>query len=288
MELMNRGIMDGWESPIKKMVVFGESHTVGISATSRDLGWAEVLKTLIDTFQSKPVEFINRGLGADIFSKACPLYEDYEGKRPIGVERYRKHVIEEQPDLIIISVGYNDIRAGTPLAAFRKEFETMLKEMKAETDALIVVLNTYTILGEGYANKTGGSISGTQWNKGTREIQTLYNLMLNDVSADMGLIFSDIYGSQVRAPWTFCTPDGTGDLHANDLGHRLIAHRIFETLATHCSFLSLAPLAARKKIGQSPWRHGARSPEAKLISDFYPKSPELNKYKVKPEKKTRK
>jgi len=276
---MNRGIDDRRDTPIGKMVAFGESHTVGVSATSSERGWAGVLKTLIDTFQDNPVELINRGLGADILSTACPLYAEYEGKRPIGVERYRKHVIEENPDLILISFGYNDVRAGTPLAAFRSDFETMIKAFKAETDALIIVLNTYAILGEGYANKSGGTMSGTEWDKGTREVQTLYNLMLHDVSGDYGLIFSDIYGSLVRAPWTLCSPDGTGDLHANDLGHRLIAHRIFEDLATMCSFLSIAPQAARKKEGKSPWRYGADSPEAKLIADFYPESPVLDTYR---------
>lgn len=282
---MNRGISDRRDTPIGRMVVFGESHTVGVSATRPELGWAEILKGLIDTFQTKPVELVNRGLGADILSAACPLYPEYEGKRPIGIERYHKHVIDEQPDLIIVSFGYNDIRAGTPLAAFRSDFETMIKAFKAETEALIVVLNTYAILGEGYTNKSGGTIAGSAWDKGTRETQTLYNLMLHDVSEDQGVIFSDIYSSQVRAPWTFCSPDGTADIHANDLGHRLIANRIFEDLATRCSFLSIAPQAARKKTGKSPWRYGPKSEEAKLIADFYPSSPALDTYKKKPSKR---
>ena len=285
---MNRGIDDRRKTTLKKMVVFGESHAVGASATMREYGWAEVLKQLIDTFQDKPVELVNRGLGADILSKACPLYADYEGKRPIGVERYRKHVIEENPDLVIISFGYNDVRAGTPIAAFRKDLETMVKDIQAETKSLIVLMNTYAIPDNGYENSSGGSISGSSWDKANRESQTLYNLMLNDVAVDYDLLFADVHGAQVRSPWTFCSPGGTDDIHANDLGHRLIAHRLFEALATQCSFLSIQTQKARRKVGKSPWRHGASSPEAELIAEFYPRSPELSLYKKRPVKRPKK
>ena len=280
---MNRGIDDRRDAELKKIVVFGESHAVGASATEQSLGWAAVLKDLIDTFQDSPVDLINRGLGADILSKSSPLYAEYEGKRPIGIERYQKHIIEESPDLVIISFGYNDMRAGTPLEAFRKDLETIIKKIKSETDALIVLMNTYAIPPDGYQNAEGGA-----WDQGNRESHTLYNLMLNDVAEDHSLLFADIHSSQVRSPWTFCTPDGTGDMHANDLGHRLIAHSIFNVLATKCSFLSLKTLKARKKAGKSPWRYGPSSAEAALIAEFYPDSPEIAKFKKKPAKRSRK
>lgn len=282
---MNRGIDDRLDTPIGRMVVFGESHAVGASATERDLGWAAVLKQLIDTFQAEPVELLNHSLGADVLSTACPIYADYEGKRPIGIERYRKHVIEPEPDLVIISYGYNDLRAGTPLEDFKRDLDTIIKDIKAETEALIVLMNTYAIPVSGYENASGGSVTGKHWDKGTRETHTLYNLMLHDTAEDQACLFADVHGAQVRAPWTFCSPDGTDDIHANDLGHRLIAHRIFEVLATRCSFLSVAPQANRKKVGKSPWRYGASSPEAKLIADFYPDSGEVAKFKKKPGRK---
>ncbi|HAA73602.1 TPA: hypothetical protein DCE37_00575 [Candidatus Latescibacteria bacterium] len=285
---MNRGINDLREEPIKRLVLFGESHTVGASATKRALGWGEILREQIDASQSGSIELINRGLGADILSKSSPIYETYEGKRPIGIERYRKHIIEEKPDVVIISFGYNDMRSGTPLDDFRADLETIVKDVKKETDALIALLNTYAIPTPGYENESGGSVSGNSWNKGSRESHTLYNLMLNDLAEDHSLLFVDIYSTQVRSPWTFCSPDGSGDIHANDLGHRLIANRIFEALATRCSFLSVEAQKARQKTGKSPWRHGPSSPEAKLIAEFYPDSPEIAKFKKKPAKRAKK
>ena len=82
--------------PFKKMITLGESHTSGISATRREWGWAPLLKDLIDQFQKEPVALKNHGIGGDILSKDCPVYKDsYQGKRPIAIERYQKHVIEE-------------------------------------------------------------------------------------------------------------------------------------------------------------------------------------------------
>ena len=239
-------------------------------------------------FQEKPVQLINASLGADVLSTSCPLYAEYQGNRPIGIERYRKHVIDKNPDLLIISYGYNDVRAGTPIDDFRRDLETMLKAIVNETDALIVLMNTYAIPTPGYTSKSGGSISGSSWDKGNRETHTLYNLLLNDVAEEQGHLFVDVHSTQVRSPWTCCSPDGSDDIHANDLGHRLIAHRLFEALAPQCSFLSLKPQKARKKVGRSPWRYGTDSPETQLIADFYPDSPELTKYKKKPARRSRK
>ena len=92
------------------MVTLGESHTVGASATQRQFAWPFVLKHLIDTFQAEPVELVNRGLGGDILSTACPHYRHLHGRCPIGLERYRRHLIDEQPDLAIISYGTGSAR----------------------------------------------------------------------------------------------------------------------------------------------------------------------------------
>ncbi len=128
---------DYWSKPFRKLVTLGESHTAGISATRRERGWAAVLKTLIDEFQERPVAFVNQGLGADILSPACPMYAEYRSWRPIGLERYRKHVIAERPDLVIVSYGYNDMRGGTPVAAFARDLHAMVTDLKHRLPGVI-------------------------------------------------------------------------------------------------------------------------------------------------------
>lgn len=285
---MNRGINDLRDKEAKTIVVFGDSHAAGTSASASEMTWPEILKDLIDVFQDNPVDLINNSLSADVLSKSSPMYEDYEGKRPIGIERYEKHIIDPDPDIVILSYGYNDLRSGTPIDDFRKDFETVLKSIKSSTEALIIVLNIAAIPSEGYENTTGGTDTGKSWDHGTRETHTLYNLMLNDVAEDQKVVFVDVHSAQVRAPWTFCSTDGKGDNHANDLGHRLIAHRVFETLATRCSFMSVKPQKTMKKATSKTWRYNKESREAEQIADFYPDSPEVARHKKKPTKKAKK
>ena len=91
---MTTATKDYRSEPARRLVTFGEGHTVGISATRWEDGWVAILKRLIDRFQDEPVELVNRGIGADVLSKACPIYAEYRGRRPIGIERYRRRVIE--------------------------------------------------------------------------------------------------------------------------------------------------------------------------------------------------
>ena len=265
--------------PVSRLVTFGESHTVGISATRSEDGWPAILKRLIDRFQDESVELINRGIGADVLSKACPIYEEYRGRRPIGIERYRRHVIEERPDLVVVSFGYNDMRAGTPIDAFESDLRTVVEAIQREIQALVVLMDTYAIPGAGHAGRTGGTIAGSLWDRGTPEVQAAYNRMLANVAGSTGLVFARVFESQDGAPWTFCSPDGTEDIHANDLGHRLIANRVFEALASQCSFLSIKAQRDRERSGKSPWRYGGASQEAALIADFYPGSPDVAQFR---------
>ncbi|MBT3602365.1 MAG: SGNH/GDSL hydrolase family protein [Candidatus Latescibacteria bacterium] len=147
-----------------------------------------------------------------------------------------------------------------------------------KTNSLIVLLNTYFIPGKGYRNQTGGTLAGEVWNRGTSEIQLRYNQAIQKTAQKNGCLLADVHEAQKDANWTFCSPSGEEDIHANDLGHQLIANKIFETLATQCSCLSIKSLRDREETGKSPWRNGPRSLEASLIRDFYPDSSYINQY----------
>jgi len=267
---------DRHQNPFRRMVTFGESHTVGIAATKRAYGWPVRLKALIDRFQEAPVTLVNRGIGADIVSKACPIYPEYAGRRPIAIERYRKHVIEEAPDLVVISFGYNDMRAGTPLEAFVPDMDRIVSDIRNETESVVVLLDLYFIPGLGYEDMTGGTIDGSAWNRESREAHVAYNSAIGDLAARHDIILAPVYNAMGDAEWLFCAPSGKGDIHAIDLGHQVSANCVFEALATNCGALARKPLADRERIGKSPWRKEPGSPteplspEARLKADFYP------------------
>ena len=270
---------DHRSKPFRKMVTIGESHTSGISATREEWGWAPVVKGLIDQFQDKPVTLLNHGIGGDILSPSCPIYAEFRGRRPIGLERYEKHVIDPKPDLVIISYGYNDLRGGTPAAAFERDLNTMVGDVRKRTRAVIVLLSTYFCPEAGLRHRTGGTEDGSAWDRGGPRVQARFNQILRRTARAHDVLFADVHAAQAGAEWLICTPSGKGDIHANDLGHRIIANRIFEVLATNCSGLSLKAQRDRRRVGKSPWRYQPWQPgapcrwEDKLIRDFYPEHP---------------
>ena len=59
--------------------------------------------------------------------------------------------------------------------------------------------------------------------------------MISEVAKSSDCLFADMLSANGETDW-MVHYDGC---HANDLGHRIIANRIFEVLAQNCSCLSL-------------------------------------------------
>ena len=262
---------DRWSQPFRRMVAFGESHVTGISATRPEYGWVSLVKGLIDRFQHDEVELINRGLGADVLSRQSPLYEEYRGRRPIGIERYRRHVIETDPDLVILAYGYNDMQSGTPVLAFMEDLQVVLTDIQEQTKSLVVLLDTYFVADAWHEDPPREGSSEGRWKHGSREKQLVYNRAIEAVAAKNDLLCARIYEALEDAEWLICEPSGP-DIHLNDLGHQLVANRVFETLASNCSGLALKAAEDRRRVGKSPWRYGPEGQESRLIRDFYPES----------------
>jgi lysophospholipase L1-like esterase len=171
-------------APFRKMVALGESTAAGGWSSSRDRCWVSVLAAMISDFQDEPVECINAGIGTNLITRRSPGY-DYSGK-PAADERLEKHVFAHGPDLVLVSYGLNDTRAGTPLG-----------------------------------------------------------------------LFVDVLAANRHTDW-MVHYDG---VHANDLGHRIIANRIFEVLAQNCSGLARRTKALEEAIPR--WRD-----ESTLKADY--------------------
>ena len=223
--------------PFRVAVALGESTTAGGSATVRELTWVSLVAALINESQSSPVLMINSGLGANVVSPRSPAYE-HSGK-PSAMERYKTHVIDHRPDLVLISYGLNDARGGTPLAGFLEDLQHIVLDITHQTAALVVVLSAYFMTGfDRYVpfDKAG--------------IDTLerYNSGLERLAAACDGLYADVFAAQAKSPWMV---DADG-VHANNLGHRIIANRVFEVLAQNCSCLSETAVALAQ--GAAPWR----------------------------------
>ena len=219
------GKKDWHSGEFRKFVALGESTTAGGWSTSPERCWVPRLKALIDDVQSRPVELFNAGIGANVISRKSPSYE-YSGK-PAADERLDRHVIDEGPDLLVISYGLNDARGGTPLDLFTRVMVSLIRRVRERIDPVIVLPGPYFM--------TDFTVGGPPFARGSMEIFGDYNRAIAAVAAREQCLCVDLLDAYGGAGWMIHY-DG---VHANDLGHRIVSNRIFEVLAQNCSGLAL-------------------------------------------------
>ncbi|MEC8932297.1 MAG: SGNH/GDSL hydrolase family protein [Candidatus Latescibacterota bacterium] len=229
------------------LVTLGESTTAGGWSSSRERCWASRLSVLISDVQSQPVRLINSGIGANVISTRSPSYE-HSGK-PAGLERLEKHVFEHRPDLLIVSYGLNDARGGTPLAQFAEDLSILVGRVRDNCAPLIVLPGPYFM--------TDFSVGGQVWSHADLRLFEKFNRQIASVADTLDCLFVDLLAGYDRTPW-LVHHDG---VHANDLGHLVVAHRIFEKLLQNCSGLARNTQALEESI--PPWRD-----ESTLQADY--------------------
>ena len=244
---------DWHPDPFRVLVTLGESTTAGGWSSTPDRCWAPLLAQLISDFQDNPVTLINTGIGANVISNRVPSYE--KSGKPAANERLEKHVIAHDPDLLVVSYGLNDARAGTPVEMFRDELTQLLTDIRERCNPLIVLPGPYYMTAfSGYPN----------YEHGSHEIFEIFNLATQQVAAANDCLYCDVYNTYNEASW-MVHDDG---VHANDLGHRIIANEIFKVLAQHCSGLAVRTKQLEKTSDR--WRD-----ESVLKADYGHKTDEL-------------
>ena len=211
--------------PFRRMVVLGDSIAYGMCAYRPENEWNQVVAGLLRRFQDGELEVFNRGLPAEVISPRAPGYE--ESAKPSLIERYRRHGIELQPDLVIIAEGLNDMRSGMAIQEYMADLAQIATDIRQETGALVVLVGIYhQIFGRG-ANDPVALPTWTRW---TPEVAVIYNQAVRQVAEQCGALFVDAQAVMGGADWTL-NPDCC---HPNDLGHVLIGNAIFQAIATHC------------------------------------------------------
>jgi hypothetical protein len=72
------------------------------------------------------------------------------------------------------------------------------------------------------------------WDQGNYDVTEIYNLVIEQLSEENGLILADVYSAEVGVDWII----DMDHCHPNDLGHRIIANRVFEAITRNCSFVA--------------------------------------------------
>lgn len=230
---------DWWDKEFQKMVTIGESTTAGGWSSTRQRCWASQLGQTINEFQRVPLQLLNVGIGANLISTNSPAYLKSSGNPPANV-RLDKHVVEHKPDLLVISYGLNDARGGTPIDLFRDELRNIIRRIRKKIQPLIVLLGPYYM--------TDFTCGGERWSHANLEFFHLYNGAIKQVAHECDCLFVDLLESYREVDW-LVHHDG---VHPNDLGHRIVANKIFEVLAANCSGLAVETQVLEQHI--PPWR----------------------------------
>ena len=206
---------------IGRVVAFGDSVTFGMSASSPERCWASLTVQMLEQWKGGSMELLNKGVSASILCRETPAYEF--AANPCGLERLERDVISQKPDLLLIAYGLNDSRGGTSPLVFRRDYQRMIDEIRKEINPAIVCLNLYYMHRKFYKDCE-------HWDKSDYQLTEEYNLMIRQLAEQNGLWYADVYAAQQGVDWLVC-PD---HCHPNDLGHQLIANRVFETIVRHC------------------------------------------------------
>ncbi|MCL4695327.1 MAG: hypothetical protein KJ060_22785 [Candidatus Hydrogenedentes bacterium] len=237
--------------PFERMVILGESTVEGgpwlADPAQR---YADVLANLIGECQGAPIEYHNKGIGANAISPRSPGYE--KSRKPSAMERYKDDVIALNPDLFILAYGLNDMRAGMPLKDFREDMATIIRDVKAECDPVIVLTTVYYMT---------GWKSYPPYDKGSVKLTRKYNKCIRDLAEEYDCILADVWSAEGGADWVI-DPDG---VHANRVGNILIANKIFEAIAQHASCLSAKSF---NDLADTKWRKETTASRASVGDPF--------------------
>lgn len=207
------------------MVVLGDSIAYGMCAYRSENEWVQVLAGLLLKFQDAELDVRNQGLPAGVISPRCPGYE--EAAKPSLLERYERHCIELQPDLVIIAEGLNDMRSGMPVQDYAADLETIVTGIQAKTRALVALVGIYHQV---HGCGVNDPVENPAWARWDSDIARIYNLAIRLVAEKHSALFVDALEVLGGADWVL-NPDCC---HLNDLGHVLVGNAVFQIIATHC------------------------------------------------------
>jgi len=210
--------------PVRRVIALGESTTWGYSVSAKEKCWVNQVVAMLEEFQGEPIELINQGIGSNVLTTECPAYPVSAG--PSALERVDAELIAHAPDMAFLSYGLNDSRGGTPTEVFRRAYQRLIDRIRAKIDPVIVILNTYYMHEICYTYRN--------WAESNYDVTEVYNLVIRQLAEANGLILADIYAAEVGADWII----DEDHCHPNDLGHRIVANRVFEAITRNCSFVA--------------------------------------------------
>ncbi|MCL4386228.1 MAG: GDSL-type esterase/lipase family protein [Actinobacteria bacterium] len=234
-------IKDYFKNSVKKMIVIGESNAFGMCASDSRNEWAQTVANLIRDFQDEPLIFLNNAIPSNVISPTSPGYKylpDYG--LPSALERYKKDVIDQNPDLTIIAYGLNDSRCGNPVNNFIEDLQKIVSDIKKETKSMIVLASPYW--NTQYNEEIWNNLKvKPEWSVGEyatfaktgRDLVWSYVTEIEKLSHKHNCLFVDLFSPTENCIWLL----HEDNCHFNDIGQKVIGQIIFNKIACSCSFI---------------------------------------------------
>lgn len=190
-----------------RVVLMGDSITLGLNASSEDTSWAGRLKYYLGKNFNGPFEIINSGAEGDTASDGFQKIEDI--------------VIKYTPDIVFIGYGTNDCtkingKYNNDYYNFESNIEDIAKAIKSQTNASIIFNLSPPVI-EGLACSDTVVIHN-------RDISS-YNDVVKRVCGSMMIPFIDHF-SIMKDKKNFNELIDSDGLHPNDMGHGVMFESI--------------------------------------------------------------
>ena len=211
-------------------VTIGDSITWGSGATASDRSWAVLLSQMVWKHQGCEGELVNLGVGGSVLHHGAPTYDI--SPKPCGLDAYRAHSPHKMPELMVLAHGFNDCRGGEPVEVFQPVLLDLLRSATRVNGRIVLVCSPY------FSDHYTGY---PPYNRSTRDLFLAYRDAIEQTARNTGCIFTDVWTAMNEKTWLV----SADRVHPNDLGHQVIANRIFEALAQNVNFVDDRPTGQR-------------------------------------------
>ena len=191
----------------ERIVFFGDSLTAGGAGP---VGWVTLVsEALKKKHPQKKLEFINAGISGDTIQDL--------------LDRFEEDILGENPTLIVLYIGINDIWRNSSSETFQKDFKELLEKI-ASTDSRLLVC-TVSVIGE---NITGEREVDVRLDKAA-EIQRQLASEKNIPICDLRKAFVDYlkFNNKTNRSYGILTND---EVHLNQEGQRLVSESVLKVI----------------------------------------------------------
>ncbi len=230
-ELLRAEPVQALKNDVFTIVTVGDSVTQGTAAVNEKTdAWPIRLLNSLNAIAPGRYKVINKGIAG---TRMCTITDN--GMFPPAKDTVDEYIVSSNPDLLIVSYGFNDMNAGTSLEEFITAYRAYVKEIRAKCpDTIIVLCNVYPDYRE------NNRVKAMQWSAAVKAL-----------AEELGCIYSSAYEDVLNANWLLA--DG---VHPTNAGYRVMAQAHLRTLNLYLDLSAQGGDQPEPPVTVSPSEYG--------------------------------